>query len=89
MSMSTASGAVSVMAASASPRGVAAAWLLPPHAEDPGEMRKARLRQGLLAGTVAGAACGLLLTSFFVVAVFMMIAGPLRGWRRARRRRGG
>lgn len=52
-------------------------------------MRKARLRQGLLAGTVAGAACGLLLTSFFVVAVFMMIAGPLRGWRRARRRRGG
>ena len=42
-------------------------------------MREARLRQGLLAGTVAGAACGLLLTSFFVVAVFMMIAGPLPG----------
>ena len=33
-----------------------------------------RIRQGLLAGSVAGAACGLLLTNFFVVAVFMMVA---------------
>jgi hypothetical protein len=57
--------------------GVAAAWLLLAHAEDPGDMREARLRQGLLAGLVAGAACGMLLTYFFVVAAFMMVLGPL------------
>jgi hypothetical protein len=28
---------------------------------------------------VAGAVCGLLLTNFFVVAVFMMVLGPLVG----------
>jgi high-affinity Fe2+/Pb2+ permease len=58
--------------------GAAAAWLLP-HAEDPGDMQEARLRQGLLAGLVAGAACGMLLTYFFVVAAFMMVVGPLIG----------
>ena len=39
----------------------------------------ARSRQGVLAGTVTGAFCGPLLTNFFVVAVFMLIAGPLLG----------
>jgi hypothetical protein len=58
--------------------GVAAAWLLP-GTGDPQELREARIRQGLLAGSVAGAVCGLLLTNFFVVAVFMMIIGPLLG----------
>ena len=58
--------------------GVAAAWLLSGTGE-PQELREARIRQGLLAGSVAGAACGLLLTNFFVVAVFMMVIGPLVG----------
>ena len=58
--------------------GVAAAWLLS-DTGDPQELRAARIRQGLLAGSVAGAACGLLLTNFFVVAVFMMVIGPLLG----------
>ena len=58
--------------------GVAAAWLLS-GTGDPQELREARIRQGLLAGSVAGAACGLLLTNFFVVAVFMMVIGPLVG----------
>jgi hypothetical protein len=58
--------------------GVAAAWLLP-GTGDPQEVRMARTNQGLLAGSVAGAVCGLLLTNFFVVAVFMMIVGPLLG----------
>ena len=61
--------------------GVAAAWL-PSGTGDSQELREARIRQGLLAGSVADAACGLLLTNFFVVAVFMMVIGPLgrRGW---------
>ena len=58
--------------------GGAAAWLLP-GTGDPQELREARTRQGLLAGLVAGAACGMLLTSFFVVAAFMLILGPLLG----------
>jgi len=58
--------------------GVVAAWLLP-GTGDPQELREARTRQGLLAGLVAGAACGMLLTSFFVVAAFMLILGPLLG----------
>ena len=58
--------------------GGAAAWLLP-GTGDPQELREARMRQGLLAGLVAGAACGMLLTNFFVVAAFMMILGPLLG----------
>jgi len=58
--------------------GVAAAWLLS-GTGDPQELREARIRQGLLAGAVAGAACGLLATNFSVVAVFMMVIGPLAG----------
>ncbi len=58
--------------------GAAAAWLLPATG-DPQELRAARGRQGLLAGSVAGAVCGLLLTNLFVVAVFMMVIGPLVG----------
>ena len=58
--------------------GGAAAWLLP-GTGDPQELREARTRQGLLAGLVAGAACGMLLTNFSVVAAFMMILGPLLG----------
>ena len=58
--------------------GAAAAWLLS-GTEDPQELRAARIRQGLLTGSVAGAACGLLATNFSVVAVFMMVIGPLVG----------
>jgi hypothetical protein len=58
--------------------GVAAARLLP-GAGDPQELRAAQGLQGLLAGAVAGAVCGLLLTNFFVVAVVMMVLGPLVG----------
>jgi hypothetical protein len=58
--------------------GVAAAWLLP-GTGDPQELWTARGRQGALAGSVAGAVCGMLLTNFFVVAVFMMVIGPLVG----------
>jgi hypothetical protein len=58
--------------------GVAAAWLLS-GTGDPEELRAARGRQGLLAGSVAGAVCGLLLTSLFVVAIAMMVIGPPLG----------
>lgn len=58
--------------------GAAAAWLLS-GTGDPQELRMARGRQGMLAGTVAGAVCGLVLTNFIVVAVFMLVAGPLLG----------
>jgi hypothetical protein len=58
--------------------GAAAAWLLPATG-DAEQMRVARGTQGLLAGTAAGAVCGLLLTNFFVVAVIFMVGGPLLG----------
>jgi len=58
--------------------GAAAAWLLPGTGESQA-VRMARTQQGLLAGSVAGAVCGLLLTNFFVVAVFMLIVGPVLG----------
>jgi hypothetical protein len=58
--------------------GAAAAWLLP-GTGDPQELRLARSKQGMLAGTVAGAVSGLLLTNLFVVAVFMLVGGPLLG----------
>ena len=58
--------------------GAAAAWRLS-GIQDRQELREARIRQGLLAGSVAGAFCGLLLTNLFVVAVFMMIIGPMAG----------
>jgi hypothetical protein len=58
--------------------GLASAWMLS-GIEDPQELRAARLRQGLFAGSVAGAVCGLLLTDFLVVAAFMMVIGPLLG----------
>lgn len=59
--------------------GVAAALRLS-GIEDPQELRAARLHQGLLAGSVAGVVCGLVLGDFFVVAgVVMMAMGPLVG----------
>ena len=58
--------------------GVVAAWGLS-GTREPQELREARIRQGLLAGLVAGGACGMLLTNLFVVAVFMMVLGPLVG----------
>jgi len=58
--------------------GAAAAWLLS-GTGDPQELRMARDTQGMLAGTVAGAVCGLVLTNFIVVAVFMLVGGPLLG----------
>jgi hypothetical protein len=58
--------------------GAAASWLRS-GTEDPAELREARIRQGLLAGSVTGAVCGLVLTDFVAVAVFMMVLGPLLG----------
>ena len=58
--------------------GAAAVWRLP-GTGDPETLRVARVRQGLLAGAVTGAACGMLLTGLFVVAVFVMVIGPVLG----------
>lgn len=58
--------------------GAAASWLRP-GSGDPTELREARIRQGLLAGTASGAAAGLVLTDFVAIAVFMMVLGPLLG----------
>ena len=58
--------------------GAAASWL-PPGTGDPVDLREARIRQGLLAGSVSGAVAGLVLTNFVAIAVFMMVLGPLLG----------
>jgi len=58
--------------------GALSAWLLPDTAE-PGDLREACIRQGLLAGTVAGAAGALLLTNLSLFLFFMMVIGPLAG----------
>jgi len=59
--------------------GTAAAWLLS-GTGNPQELRAARVRQGLLAGAVTGAVCGLLLTNFFALAGLVMLGmGPLAG----------
>jgi hypothetical protein len=71
-------GVVTMLFLLAALAGLAAAWLLP-GAGDPEKARLARGVQGLLAGSVAGAVCGLLLTNFFVVAVVMMIIRPVVG----------
>ena len=71
-------GVITMLFLLAALAGLGAAWLLP-GTGDPQELRVARGRQGLLAGSVAGAVCGLLLTNLFVVAVFMMVLGPLVG----------
>ena len=60
------------------PAGLAASWLLP-DTGDPKDLRDTRIRQGLIAGVVAGAACGVVLTYFSVVAMFMMVLGPMAG----------
>jgi hypothetical protein len=58
--------------------GAAAVWRLP-RTGDPETLRTAQTRQGVLAGAVAGAACGMLLTGLFVIAVFLMVLGPALG----------
>jgi hypothetical protein len=58
--------------------GAAASWLRP-GTGDPKELREARIRQGLLAGTASGAVAGLVLTNFVAIAVFMMVLGPMLG----------
>jgi high-affinity Fe2+/Pb2+ permease len=59
--------------------GAAAAWRLSATG-DPQDLRAARVRQGLLAGAVTGAVCGLLLTNFSILAgMVMMVLGPLTG----------
>jgi hypothetical protein len=58
--------------------GAAASWLRP-GTGDPKELREARIRQGLLAGSASGAVAGLALTNFFAIAVFMMVLGPVLG----------
>jgi hypothetical protein len=58
--------------------GAAAPWLRP-GTGDPKELREARIRQGMLAGSASGAVAGLVLTDFVAIAVFMMVLGPLLG----------
>jgi hypothetical protein len=58
--------------------GAAASWLRP-GTGDAKELREARIRQGLLAGTASGAVAGLVLTNFVAIAVFMMVLGPMLG----------
>ena len=58
--------------------GAVASWLRS-GTEDPDALREARIRQGLLAGSMAGAVCGVVLTNFVAVAFFMMVLGPLLG----------
>jgi hypothetical protein len=58
--------------------GAAAVWRLP-RTGDPGTLHAAQTKQGLLAGAVTGAACGMLLTGLFVTAVFFMVIGPALG----------
>ena len=60
------------------PAGAAAAWLHP-GTGDPQEVRTGRIRQGTLAGAVAGAVGGVLLTMIGPIAVVMMVIGPLAG----------
>ena len=60
------------------PAGLVAAWAVP-DAADREYLRVTRMRQGSLAGAVAGGVCGLVLTYFSVVAVFMMLVGPMLG----------
>jgi hypothetical protein len=72
-------GMITMLFLLASVAGAAAAWRLA-DTGDPQQLRAARVRQGLLAGAVAGAVCGLLLTNFFALAgVVMMVIGPLAG----------
>jgi hypothetical protein len=73
--------AICVLAALA---GAAGAWRLPGSVSGDGDgdaekLRADRIREGLLAGLVTGAAAALLLTSFSPVAVFFMVIGPLFG----------
>jgi hypothetical protein len=58
--------------------GAAAVWRLP-GTGDPETLRAAQTRQGLLAGAVTGAACGMMLTGLFVTAVFFLVIGPALG----------
>jgi hypothetical protein len=71
-------GVITLLFLLAALAGLAGAWLLP-GTGDPQELRVARGREGLLAGSVAGAVCGLLAANFFVIAVVMMVIGPLAG----------
>jgi hypothetical protein len=72
-------GMITMLCLLAALAGAAAAWRLS-DTGDPQQLRAARVRQGLLAGSVAGAVCGLLLTNFFALAgVVMMVIGPLAG----------
>ena len=58
--------------------GIAAAWLVPGLA-DQQKLRARRVRQGLLAGAIAGAAAGLLITVGTMGLGFMLIIAPLAG----------
>ncbi len=67
-----------VILLAAAPAGAISAWLVADQ-EDPGELHERRIRQGLLAGTVAGACCGLVVVHFGLFMVIAMILGPPAG----------
>jgi hypothetical protein len=60
------------------PAGIASAWRLG-ETDNSKEGRETRIRQGLLAGTVSGAVCSLLLTYAFIGFGLMMVFGPMIG----------
>jgi hypothetical protein len=69
---------VIVIVLAAAPAGAISAWRLADQ-ENPGELRERRIRQGLLAGTVAGACCGLAVVNFGLIMVLAMVLGPPAG----------
>jgi hypothetical protein len=69
---------VVVIVLAAAPVGAISAWQVAGQDYASG-LREARIRQGLLAGTVAGACCGLVVVNFGMFMVVTMILGPAAG----------
>jgi hypothetical protein len=60
------------------PAGAISGWMVQGEGA-PEKLREARIRQGLLAGTVAGVCCGLVLGDLTLVLAAMLLIGPVAG----------
>ena len=60
------------------PAGAVCGWRVPGTEKTP-ELHEARIRQGLLAGIVAGACNGLLISNLVLFFVFLLVLGPAAG----------
>ncbi len=60
------------------PAGAVCGWRVPGTEKTP-ELREARIRQGLLAGIVAGACNGLLMSNLVLFFFFLLVLGPAAG----------